>query len=1257
MTEKSATQPTSVVAFSSPGEGTGRSCMIANIALMLASQGQRVLIVDLDLAGPSLYRYLSPFLPDGPVGASGNSPVRLLSRFLDPRGLIDFIGPLSDEPAEAGPFTVSRPGLTGRDYDTVLIDAPAPVADGPAGVDVADVVVLGFLLNKHHMERGVQLAELILENAPAPPPQVLPVPMRVDQDAGRFTSNWRAMAHRQFDWLLGDMTEGERQQYWSEIEVPYQPEYSVEERLPFLDQPSAARDRLVDAYLRVARLLVPGLAEAVPPAVTEQTLLRYRDAHPEAASQASTVTVVHAAADRLWAERIGAALQSTGFTVVRRRINQSQAGEPPAHPVLVVVSACLLALPGLESLLRDAFGLGLADGRTPVGVSVDGRWLPGDLFPTLAKIDLARKSPKDAYDEIAAYFQAPDPGQAARAAGHFPAERDTLRVNVPAHSRQMVGRDDVVDQIRDHFTTSPAGRPLTLTGVPGTGKTLVALEYAHRFAADYDMIVLIRADSAEAMRVDLAAFAEMIPPQRPAGDAGTAALKELWSLAPPRRWLLIYTRADHPAGLGQFLPDTGLGHVLVTSREAVANGSAQLIVPPISPEDARAMVSGAVEAISPADAAWVAEAMGGIPLALQLACAWLRRSITQASRWGAALATVTEDAVSEFRSRLAGVDEAVPAAVADPVQQVVSLHLEGLGSGPLGHAAALLLETCAFLGSCGLSWRLLRSPAMLDLLAEADPEMADPILLSSVLQEIASHGLLVLDDTAMLPGDMTGLPLRVHPRVLAVVRERMMLGQRASRMRQVSRVLAASAPLGVDDDVINSQAVYAELLQHVTPSGAASQLDEVVRRWLVNEVRFLWLSDSRSLWAAAAELGEGLEATWQAELPGEADDRRNDRLLLQLRTQLANVYRSQGDFARARVMDEETLARQRSVLGLLHPRTLMTARSLGADLRLVGEFELALLEDNATWQATVRSLGRNHLLSVTMSGNLALSELLAGDLEQALQRREEFDLPWYERFPRPWQSAWILSQIGALQRELGRYKQSLDSLTAARELFLHPTNGDTPALVSVPALRTLGGIAIARRRLGNPDPKTNEDALDECLRYFGPNYELVPAIMLSQAGDLHAIQESAAAVRLAREALRRHEGIFGDHHPFTLANQVDLGSYALHAGDLDLAEDMSQAALAGLEQSLGGPHLWTLAAAVTRGNVLAVTGRLDAAAELETRAVDGYRERLGADHPFTKLAKANAHRTRSRQDEDGPVAEPVGEAAHRREIELDIPPH
>jgi MinD-like ATPase involved in chromosome partitioning or flagellar assembly len=59
-----------VITFYSYKGGTGRSLLVANTALILASNNCRVLVVDWDLEAPGLHHYFRPFLTDPSLKSS-----------------------------------------------------------------------------------------------------------------------------------------------------------------------------------------------------------------------------------------------------------------------------------------------------------------------------------------------------------------------------------------------------------------------------------------------------------------------------------------------------------------------------------------------------------------------------------------------------------------------------------------------------------------------------------------------------------------------------------------------------------------------------------------------------------------------------------------------------------------------------------------------------------------------------------------------------------------------------------------------------------------------------------------------------------------------------------------------------------------------------------------------------------------------------------------------------------------------------------
>ena len=82
---------------------------------------------------------------------------------------------------------------------------------------------------------------------------------------------------------------------------------------------------------------------------------------------------------------------------------------------------------------------------------------------------------------------------------------------VPPRNATFTGRGITLEKVRNGLAATPTVVvPQALFGLGGVGKTQVALEYAHRFAANYDVVWWISAEQPSTARSDLFELANVL---------------------------------------------------------------------------------------------------------------------------------------------------------------------------------------------------------------------------------------------------------------------------------------------------------------------------------------------------------------------------------------------------------------------------------------------------------------------------------------------------------------------------------------------------------------------------------------------------------------------------------------------------------------------------------------------------------------------------------------------------------------------------
>ena len=137
--------------------------------------------------------------------------------------------------------------------------------------------------------------------------------------------------------------------------------------------------------------------------------------------------------------------------------------------------------------------------------------------------------------------------------------------SVPARNPGFTGRAKLLEEVRKQLLGGDRAVVQALHGMGGVGKTQLAIEYTHRFAAEYDLVWWIAAEQSGLIAEQFAVLAAELGCALPGADLEAVRRAVLAELHGRDRWLLVFDNAEDPEDLAHWLPGGG-GHVLITSR-------------------------------------------------------------------------------------------------------------------------------------------------------------------------------------------------------------------------------------------------------------------------------------------------------------------------------------------------------------------------------------------------------------------------------------------------------------------------------------------------------------------------------------------------------------------------------------------------------------------------------------------------------------------------------------------------------------------
>jgi len=784
----------------------------------------------------------------------------------------------------------------------------------------------------------------------------------------------------------------------------------------------------------------------------------------------------------------------------------------------------------------------------------------------------------------------------------FPGRRPAIwSPRMPPRNPFFTGRDEMLRQLRRRLTTDvTALLPHSLQGLSGVGKTQLAIEYAYRFGADYDIVWWIPSETRAGARQSLADLAARLDLGGPAAETGElirAVLDALRTGQPYQRWLLIFDNAGDPDDIRSLLL-SGPGHTLISSRDqSWANQADVLDVDVYAREESTEFLHRRLRDLSPADAIRLAEELGDLPLVLEHAAGWLLTTHMTA-----------DDYLSSLREHTAEFFD--PARAKDyPVSVRATWTVSMNQLREQNPDAEKLLNLCAFIGP---------DPIPLGLLVARPPEampatlraaLNSPIQRANILRDIRSYSLAQVSESAR-EGPFAGPSLQQHRLVQAVVRDVVSVDERES-YRALAHQLLADADPG-DPELPANWPTYVALLPHLLSSEAFADTDPDVRQLTLHEARALW---RRGEFRTCLNLVTEAAKAWSQTLD------ETDRDLLLASRERSNALHGLGLFGEALDEDRRVYDRLARRVGNDHPDSLRAAGLLARGCRRMGDFQAARELDDYALMIATRDRGRDDPETMRLAHNVAVNYRMAGEFKAALDiDRYNAEVSPRVLGPDASSSLFAINNVARDLRECGHYYEALSLQETTYSRYREVFGSDNPE-----TLRAMKNLAVGRRKAGRYEEAavTAEDVLNRHRRRFGDLNPETLAATTNFANDHRCLDEYTAGRGFAELALRGFREVLGNDNAFTACAAVNLAALTRLTGDPEQARQMNEEALKQLRVTFGPDHRYTLSCAVNLASDLAELGDLEAARKLGRRTLAALREVSGEDHPYTLSCAVN----------------------------------
>ncbi len=282
-----------------------------------------------------------------------------------------------------------------------------------------------------------------------------------------------------------------------------------------------------------------------------------------------------------------------------------------------------------------------------------------------------------------------------------------------------------------------------------------------------------------------------------------------------------------------------------------------------------------------------------------------------------------------------------------------------------------------------------------------------------------------------------------------------------------------------------------------------------------------------------------------------------------LASHLAIYDYRRGAFASARELEEQVLKEFRELLGEHHPDTLTAMGSLAATLRTLGELDEARKLGEQALNGFRELLGERDPHTLKAMNGLAGTLCVQRELDQARKLQKQA-LKGFRTVlgEHRHETLSAMSNLAEILRAQGELDEARNDLGNARKLQKQALNGFRELLGerdphTLAAMNGLAGILYEQGKLGKAR-KLEEQALKGFRTVLGKHHPLTLAVMSGLAGILYEQGKLGKARKLEEQALKGFRTVLGDRHPDTLTAMSRLAVTLRAQGELGKARELEE---------------------------------------------------------------------------------------------------